>query len=179
MVISQLQLCFNHSVGAFTIYGIIYRFLQTALNAHTAKLYPASCRVIVNWIMSLFADHVQNSFPGLTACGPESSLWPWEWSASHATVKQTHSPSSLLEAASKERWQASEERAPSSMGCVSAHFINSNNIAFYVCINIALCSNIAFLYMPFYKFLLYLQCIFTNLGALCWTTLDTWQDCLY
>ena len=141
------------------MYGIIYRLLQTALNAHTAKLYPASCRVIVNRIMSLFAHHVQNSFSWLTACGPVSSLWPWDWSVSHATVKQTPFSSSLLEAASKERWQASEERAPSSVGRVSAHFINSNNIAFYVCISIVLCSNIAFLYMPFYKFLLYLQCI--------------------
>ena len=68
-MISQAQPRFNHSVGTFTIYGIIYRLLQTALNAHTAKLYPASCRVIVNRIMSLFAHHVQNSFPGLTACG--------------------------------------------------------------------------------------------------------------
>lgn len=61
LAISHSPHRFNHSVGSFTTYGIIYRLIQTALNGHTAKLYPASCQVTVNQAMSPFAHHLQTS----------------------------------------------------------------------------------------------------------------------
>lgn len=161
------------------MYGIIYRLLQTALNAHTAKLYPASCRVIVNRIMSLLAHHVQNSFSWLTACGPVSSLWPWDWSVSHATVKQTPSSSSLLEAASKERWQASEEELLPPWAVVQ--HISSTAIillSMYVLVLFYAVILLSCIYLSINSFYIY-NAFFTNLRALCRTTLDTWQDCFY
>lgn len=101
---------------------------QTALDGHMARGCSAICQVVATQVMGpsapadfLFTVH------RMWVCPPRGHGTE-DWSVWHRTMKHNWLLVISTCRCLTERWRASRETSPSSTGCVSAYFINSDGI---------------------------------------------------